>query len=207
MKLVFRIILSFLLSGGIVVVVWINLNLSPVDRVTTESIVKQLNFLSRELQDGADAKMQDVYPEGYVFMNSLYALAWCDVLEHTKDEGLHREGSREMNRALSRIQSEEGKAVFDADLPIPYGAFYTGWSTYVLGRKLDVIGSADEEDLALFRHNCDSIASIIQRQIYPEAIGMMPGPPTAWFAFRPWHSTTGSFHRNTLQYDESGLTG
>jgi hypothetical protein len=129
------------------------------------------------------------------------------VLEHTKDEGLHREGSREMNRALSRIQSEEGKAVFDADLPIPYGAFYTGWSTYVLGRKLDVIGSADEEDLALFRHNCDSIASIIQRQIYPEAIGMMPGPPTAWFAFRPWHSTTGSFHRNTLQYDESGLTG
>jgi hypothetical protein len=45
------------------------------------SLVKQLNYLDQAINAGAAHDMQAIYPEGFVFMHALYALAWCDFAE------------------------------------------------------------------------------------------------------------------------------
>ena len=48
--------------------------------VNTE-VVQQLSFIKTELENGVGEEMQSIYPEGYVFIYSLYGLAWADVGE------------------------------------------------------------------------------------------------------------------------------
>lgn len=52
--------------------------------------LKQLHFLRRMLrEENAGEEMQSLYPEGYVFIHALYALAWCDVVEMSTQESAH----------------------------------------------------------------------------------------------------------------------
>src|SRR6476620_5407047 len=42
-------------------------------------VQKQLHFLKTAMHNGADRNMQQVFPEGYVFMNSLYGLSQAEM--------------------------------------------------------------------------------------------------------------------------------
>jgi hypothetical protein len=113
--------------------------------------------------------MQNIYPEGFVFIHSLYALAWCDLLEGIDHKSaLFQEGFREISTSCSRVNSEEGRSIFSEHQLLEYGAFYTGWSTYLLGRKLN-LSKQDTTEVNQFKQACDRIAEFIRKSSTPYA--------------------------------------
>lgn len=132
---------------------------------------KQLQFLKRMLQEeNAGDEMQLMYPEGYVFIYALYALAWCDIVEVLPPESTNwQAGMREIAFSLNALDSPTGKRVFNPDLPLTYGAFYRGWVAYVRGRYLQMRIPAESDSLTMlqFQSECDAIAQAISRTDKP----------------------------------------
>jgi hypothetical protein len=172
-----KIFLTICLACMLVVILMVNARVhhSPVfkiqngDTVNTE-LIKQLAFLKHALENDADLNMQAIYPEGYVFINALYGLTWCNVLSglHLNDS-LRENGLAEIQKAYDKLDSETGRSNFDETLPLPYGAFYNGWSNYLLGRKLLVEDPSVRNDIeiARFKSHCDSIAIALKFETYP----------------------------------------
>ncbi|MBX2872982.1 MAG: hypothetical protein KTR30_12800 [Saprospiraceae bacterium] len=124
--------------------------------------IAQLRHLAVELERGAAEEMQAIYPEGAVFTYALYALAWADVLDYTNTTFAHREeGVNALNKAIEFLLSEEARQPFSPDLPLAYGAFYQGWSTYVLGRKLQLQAGSNYDSTTMnsFQEKCNMIAA------------------------------------------------
>lgn len=144
-----------------------------VDGVTiNEDALCQLRHLRDALENDAAYKMQHLYPEGYVFYNALYGLSWCDLAASLPFDGaLYREAHEEIQQAFYNINSDEGRLIFDDALPLPYGAFYNGWLTYLLGKKLSVEppGRRDAKEVEFFKAQCAKIAAALRRQVYPES--------------------------------------
>src|SRR6187402_744043 len=74
-----------------------------------------------------------------------------------------------IQKAWDKIDSDVGRNPFSEELPLAYGAFYTGWSTYLLGKKLSIEQATDRnaEEVALFKRQCERIDSSIHERIYP----------------------------------------
>ena len=106
------------------------------DTVNME-LLKELRGLQRALNDNADLKMQRIFPEGYVFLNSIYALAWCNFLERQENKTLTEEGIAEVQKAWVKINSPSAKARFNAELPFPYGQTKIKYKN-VIGDKLSL---------------------------------------------------------------------
>lgn len=179
MKTIFKAILSIciLLILALTTVINTRLYHSPKfevidgDTVNTE-ILAQLRGLRESAEKGADLKMQEIFPEGYMFFNVLYGLSWCELIVNVdKQSGLYREGFEELDRLSKNVMSKNGYAVFDTSLPLKFGAFYKGWSTYFLGKKLSVTSSSHRKqyEIELFQDNCVQIAEALEEQIYPES--------------------------------------
>ncbi len=106
------------------------------------STQRQLAFVRDSLDEGSDTAAQQLFPEGYVFSNALYGLAWVQAA-HT-DPGLREKALRESRWALARVESEEGRAVFSPRLQPAYGVFWAGWTNWLRGAIL----SLDSTDIA-----------------------------------------------------------
>ena len=134
-------------------------------------LLNELRGLQQALNENADVKMQEIYPEGYVFLNAIYALAWTSFLRHEEHQDYFAEGHAEIQKAWTKIDSENGKSPFSEDLPLSYGAFYNGWNSYVLGSKLRLEPASirNEQEAQQFRQQCDKIADGIQQSTYPES--------------------------------------
>ncbi|HEY0769853.1 MAG TPA: hypothetical protein VGD31_05925, partial [Sphingobacteriaceae bacterium] len=92
-----------------------------------EDLVHTLYGIKDAVNAGADTDMQAIYPEGHVFMNVIYALAWCNAMEklNTNSE-YYRTGYSEIQMCWAKINSKSARTQFEEDLPLAYGAFYTG---------------------------------------------------------------------------------
>lgn len=148
-----------------------DINITTSDSLNVD-LLKELSWLEAALAEDADLNMQAIYPEGYVFMNALYGLSWCNVLSKLQsNDSLRTKGLAEIQKAYEKINSETGRSNFDETLPLPYGAFYSGWSNYLLGRKLLVEDPSvrNSTEVTQFISRCDSIASTLKRQTYPES--------------------------------------
>jgi hypothetical protein len=138
-------------------------------------VVKQLQFLKRQLHEGGAAEaMQQQYPEGFVFSHALYALAWCDVTAVCRPESVRRqEGLREIAFSMDALDAPAGKQVFSRELPLPYGAFYRGWTSYVRGKYLSLLPVDSRDTLVVqrFKADCREIAAAIiaHKQPYLES--------------------------------------
>lgn len=45
-----------------------------------KDIILQLNFIESELKENnLGSRMQSIFPEGYIFINVLYGLSWCEL--------------------------------------------------------------------------------------------------------------------------------
>lgn len=133
-------------------------------------VVAQLRHLKIKLTQGAAEDMQDIYPEGYIFFHALYGLSWVEVLQTVQPASeLYQEGIAAIDGALEAIFSEEGQSIFPNDLPLSYGAFYTGWSTYLLGQKLKInqAVSVDSAALLKFTVRCQAIAQAFEQSKQP----------------------------------------
>lgn len=128
-------------------------------------VVKQLQFLKRQLHErGAAEDMQAQYPEGFVFTHALYALAWCEVAAVCAPESVRwQEGLREAAFSLEAMDTPAGKQVFSRELPLPYGAFYRGWTSYVRGKYLSLLPAKSRDSLVIqrFKADCRAIAAAI----------------------------------------------
>ena len=67
------------------------------------------------------------------------------------------------------VRSPEARAIFDEHLTLSYGAFYTGWSNYLLGRKLSLEKPAmrNTEEVKYFQQQCALIAGAINQYTSP----------------------------------------
>lgn len=164
-----RFLLRILLGGVLLLVAYLNYGLLYTPRLLqvqgraiNEDVVAQLQFLRGRMHSGAGQQMQEVYPEGFVYLNALYALTWTELLPHVPPtSALHQQASGEIRWALGEMQSPAAQATFDPDLPLPYGAFYQGWSAYCLGRYLHALPPAQRDTAALhhFNQQCTLIAA------------------------------------------------
>jgi hypothetical protein len=141
--------------------------------IYNEDLYHQLQFLKEELHSKqAGKKMQDIFPEGFMFINSLYGLSWINFLEEVKPNSeLYNEGTKEIDWTIKEIYSEEAKSIFNTSLPLEYGAFYSGWSNYVLGEKIFLESkkniSSDSTQLNLFKDKCNQISLATQKSVSP----------------------------------------
>ena len=127
-------------------------------------LLRQLRYLKGKMHHGAGDQMQQLYPEGFVFINSIYGLSWIELAGHMpKTTPLFHEANQEINWAVKEINSPKAKAIFQEDLTLPNGAFFTGWSTYLSGRKLLLVDRSvrDPKDVAFFKAACIRISKAL----------------------------------------------
>lgn len=157
---------------GILIFVYLNLRLYDTPRCTYESVdlnlVGQLHFLKGALhENNAGAAAQNQYPEGFMFIHALYALAWCDAVMDLPPENMfYQEAVEEVGYCLQQMESPKGNEVFDSSLPLKFGAFYRGWLAYVRGRYFQL----DRNNTMVFKQfeaDCSAIAAAIQETQKP----------------------------------------
>lgn len=134
-------------------------------------VLHQLKHLKEELHHKkAATEMQQLFPEGFIFTNVLYGLAWAECLKHAdKHSPIFQEGCKEIRWAISELASNQGKDIFNSQLPLSYGAFYRGWSAYLQGQYLS-LNAQDTADFNIynsFKNNCLEIKSAIEKTELP----------------------------------------
>ena len=144
-------------------------------------VVAQLNGLDEALGQGAAARMQALFPEGYVFTWALYGLAWVEVgLREAPGSPLRARARSEAARALKAPDSPEGRAPFSAAMPPPYGAFWQGWTARVRAGVLWLTPAQERDAQALqaLTTQCATIAHALQENPSPHLPSYPSGP--AW---------------------------
>ena len=164
---------ALILSVCAGLIIWFNVQLYyPFQQsgIIARDQIAHLHFIRDAIRQHADSDMQEVYPEGYVFMNALYGLAWYNIIvQKPLENTIANEAKKEIHSAWKRIHSAKGKSTFDSTLSIPYGAFYAGWDNYLLGSKLLITKPAerDSNEVLIFRKNCESIARVLHNASTP----------------------------------------
>ena len=135
-----------------------------------KGLLAQLRHLKAELHSGAADEMQGQYPEGFIFMNALYALSWAELATCLPPQDtLYKAANCEIDWALKEMDSEKGKRPFPEDGTPAYGIFYRGWTNYVLGRKLKLSPREGWDTLSVrqFHQNCEEIVSAFETSNSP----------------------------------------
>ena len=131
------------------------------DKTCNSATIAQLEYLGEQLAGGAAEEMQVIYPEGAIFCYALHGLAWADVLSQASQTQEHFQiGSKALEHTLKFLLSEEAHQPFSVELPLPYGAFYQGWTSYLIGRtiELDAYSDNDSVYVRIFKAKCQLIA-------------------------------------------------
>jgi hypothetical protein len=167
-------IVQFCLLIPVIVILQINWVLYDIPTCKNNiniGVLYQLNHLEKSIKnEGVDIQMQAYFPEGYFFTNVLYGLAWADLIKTVdKQDTLFKRGVAEIKWSISKLDSDEGRSIFNAQSPLPYGAFYNGWLTYLVGNYIETVGvkDADPQLLAFFKNHCTAIATEISKTDLP----------------------------------------
>ena len=156
-------------------IIWINLKLLLDQSSRSEKrrdIILQLNFLESELKiNNLGQRMQEAFPEGHVFINALYGLAWCELAkaEASSDKALKYKAISEAIYAYNQIKSQEAKWSYDSFITPNYGVFYVGWSNYLLSKILaiDTTFENHRSYIDSFSVQCDIIKNSIDANQNP----------------------------------------
>ncbi|MBG8552687.1 hypothetical protein [Hymenobacter guriensis] len=138
--------------------------------LVNEDVLNQLRFLQERMHNGAPADMQKVYPEGFVYLHALYGLSCLDLTAHLPQSSPVKQWAlTEAAWSIDEIDSPSARLIFDEDLPLPYGAFYQGWLTYLEGRYLAVQPPAQRppDVVARYRSRCALIAQALRQHSSP----------------------------------------
>lgn len=135
------------------------------DSVINQDVLYQLQYLDQKIDQGAAHEMQNLFPEGFIFLHSLYVLAWSDIATDMSQESEHfATAIQEMDQSLGRMQSADGKRVFPESMDFQYGAFYNGWLTYSVGSRL--LLQSDSLLELRFQQHCKQIAAAYRNNDY-----------------------------------------
>jgi hypothetical protein len=130
-------------------------------------VVPQLYAIRAALERGAGEDMQALFPEGYFFTHALYGLSWVNA--GLADSDLRTEALREARWAWSRLDSPAGRAPFSESLAPPYGVFYVGWRSWLLGGILKLQRPDDGNPLEaeVFQSDCEALAAAFDANPHP----------------------------------------
>lgn len=131
----------------------------PGDTATT---IAQLRYLEEALGEGAATRMQDMFPEGYVFTWALYGAACAQIAVSGEVEPSVRDHLlREAHEAVLVVRSDLARSTFPTTLEPPRGAFYASWSLYVLAEYVRAVGpdSVAPELMETFEAEAQALAS------------------------------------------------
>jgi hypothetical protein len=132
-----------------------------------QDVIKQLNFLKNEIHQGKAEELQEIFPEGFVFFNVIYGLIWCELVDKSDKSGpLAKEAIAEIDWAINEVNSSKGEQTFNKNLSVEYGAFYQGWTTLLLGKKLSITDSSRRKvvDVENFSLKCEKIANAFEEK-------------------------------------------
>ena len=118
--------------------------------------------LKEGLANETDKAMQGIYPEGFMFLNALIGLTACDVAETLDPNSeLFQEQINLIDTTIEAALSDDGSAIFPKGLEMQHGAFYNGWTSYLIGRKLEIQteGQRDSIDIKRFERLCERMSS------------------------------------------------
>lgn len=170
-----RYVLLILIAIVTIFLVWLNFplvyhNTDRYERIS--DAVMHLNFLEKELkQNGLGERMQSTYPEGYVFINSLYGLSWCELALADPGHGapLKNKALSEALFAYTQVNSDIARLPFDKTLYPEYGMYYFGWKNYLLSKilLLDTSFAGHESMMNEFRSGCFALKQIINEKESP----------------------------------------
>lgn len=96
------------------------------------SIENQINYLQFQFKDNLGEKLQNIYPEGKLFSNLVFALSIIKYSEF--DKNIKTEN---VENAILRTISKDAAKNFDDGLKLKYGAFYNGWINYTLKKYIE----------------------------------------------------------------------
>lgn len=164
---------------------------SPLTRDDAEVVadaLPRLNYLRDAIADGAAERMQQLFPEGYLFLHVLYGLSWVDVGTRS---AAHRETAlAEARHALAAADSEAGRAAFSPTLDPPYGVFHSGWTNWLRGGVVRLAGGPAGAPAEADRLAAESatLAAAFDRQLGATGSPFLTAyPGSAW----PVDSTVG----------------
>lgn len=150
----------------------------------TESLVSHvlpvLRNLERRNQEGAPTEMQRYFPEGFLFMHAIPALAWIELgLAHPQGHPLRTEARDKASQAVKALDSSEGRAAFTRAMDPPYGIFHAGWSNHLRVGALLLQSSSERDPLevAALASACDGIARAYESADTPF---LQAYPGSAW---------------------------
>ncbi len=152
---------------------WINFKLYSGNDTAEEEkvdVIKQLNFLENELKNkNLGERMQQVFPEGFVFTNVLYGLSWCELANSglIADKKLKEKALKEALFAYNEIASENARVIFEPDLNPRYGIYYVGWKNYLLSKILQIDTTFDAKYITLFSAECERISGALNERESP----------------------------------------
>ena len=162
MKKLSRVISKLLLICSIIVcfvIVWLNIRFynsyTNIDNGKTQ-IIKQLNFLEFELKNNnLGDRMQQLYPEGKVFVNALYGLTWCELA--MQDSSLKKKAIHEALFSYFQINDKVTQLNFDKTLQPEHGVYYFGWKNYLLSKifQLDTNFKGSDSLISRFKSDCN----------------------------------------------------
>lgn len=122
-------------------------------------VARQLRFVARALDGGAAREAQRHFPEGFVFTWAFYGLAQAERgLGAPPGSVVRSDALDEVRRALAAVDSAEGKQPFQPELEPPYGAFYTGWTTWLRAQAVVLAGGAAASPVEAARLDADAHA-------------------------------------------------
>jgi hypothetical protein len=135
-------------------------------------ILLQLNFLESGLKnENLGEQMQQMFPEGFVFINALYGLTWCEIAlsDSENDTKIKEKALHEALFAYNEINSDNAKWPFDPDISPKYGIFYCGWKNYLLSKILSIDSTFEGHEIYEkdFKNQCDSILSALKNSKSP----------------------------------------
>jgi len=174
LKYLYLIIISIIT----ILILWINLKLTSESHTYSErktDITLQLNFLENELkQNDLGNRMQGIYPEGFVFINAIYGLAWCELaLCDTSDKSLKERALKEALYAYNEINSDKARKTFSRSIKPEYGIYYCGWKNYLLSKIISVDTSFTDYRIykEKFETQCEEIKNTLTEAHtpYPES--------------------------------------
>ncbi len=110
--------------------------LTPFNSLLLErSLKNQLSHLQEKFANGADVVLQERYPEGMTFANAIFALSLLNLIDSPILD--NQQLSNQIEYSLKQLQSQTNRDNFQDNLTLPYGAFYQGWTNYVIKQYLD----------------------------------------------------------------------
>ncbi len=157
---------------ALLVILYLNISLYSTqsyneDRGYDEDVYAQLQHLKYELhENAAGEKMQQIFPEGFVFLNALYGLTWCELISDNTDKDIKDEAVQEIDWALEQLNSENAKQLFKHDLLLKNGVFYRGWTNYLLAKRL-IIAPFTNAQKQLYLKNYEEIANAFDTNTSP----------------------------------------